>query len=172
MARLPGARAMTAPANIRANAMQIPDDKTSPTYAALMLLRAFRQGFRVAAIPDAMGMPCETDEQCSELHRLIPFLPASEWVYRRPVRALVATQWPKLSAYIIKHEGNPEKLIEVIPQIERLVARSECNTATTNNELREFYRTRDNLRQVTTANHAARRQQESTQRSAWNICKP
>lgn len=125
----------------------------------------------------AAGLPpIDSQEDADSLHAHNQFMPANYWNYGgkcgTPVRAFIMEQWPKLHAYLDRNHGNAEKLARVIPELVKLKARGvRVKSRHSASDDKEFRQAKLELQRVTTANRAARAQQLSTQRSAWNVCK-
>lgn len=139
---------------------------------AEMLIVGFQKHWRLLDVLWSIGESCQSEEDFKRIHAKHPFLPDNEWLYYRPVRAYVADEWPKLNAFLLRHAGDPEKLLSVSSQVERLKSscmrgkpiRASADTA----EMRKA--TRDYGRQRLT-HKLSMDAQRSNQRSAWNVCK-
>ena len=140
-------------------------------YAAQMLLVGFQRSWLMSVVFDAIGSKYENDSDVNGLHAIAPFMPCAKWQLKTPVRAYIASQWPKLSGWLIANSDKPEKLLTVIPQIERLTAKATHATRLTDDDKKEGKIIRRDARQVSGSNSIAKSIQLSTQRSAWNTCK-
>jgi len=136
-----------------------------------MLLVGFQRSWPMSTVFDAIGSKHENDSDINDVHTLAPFMPCAKWQLKTPVRAYIAAQWPKLSAWLIANSDKPEKLLTVIPQIERLTAKATHATRLSDDDKKEGAAIRRDARQVSGSNAIAKSIQLSTQRSAWNTCK-
>jgi len=145
---------------------------SDPTKVAEWLVIGFVKHWRMGQITSALGVDLEDDAAMVEFSNAYPFLPSSKWQYRAPVRAFVASQWPKLGEWLLKHESNPVSCLAVVPKIVGLKC-SQTNKSTfiDKKDLADGERTRLAMK-ITKASNAARRTQRlSSQRGAWNVCK-
>lgn len=140
--------------------------------SAQMLLVGFQKHWLMETVVDAIGAPRKTDKDVAELNFAAPFMPVCFWQLKTPARAYIAAQWPKLSAWLIANSGNPEKLLTVIPQIERLSAKAVHAEKINQEDVKSAAYERIKNRQIHASNAIARDIQKSTQRGAWNVCKP
>ena len=136
--------------------------------AAMMLVRGFTHHWKMQQVKDAIG-----GVDAEESHAIAEFLPPydARYLYRTPVRAYIAANWPKLNTYLLANEKNTDSLLRIIPQVEKLQFKGKCGVGLSSSDRREVKKDREELRRVSAANNAARRQQLSTQRGAWNVCK-
>lgn len=141
--------------------------------AAQMLLVGFCKHWLMSTVAQAVEqIDLADDDDCVRMHERAPCLPANWYEYRRPARAFVLSQWPKLGAYLLKHEADPEKVLALIPQVERLMWKPGVRTQ---------LHSREDLTAAKKAQRKAKLQQadyrlsrdvfKTTQRSAWNVCK-
>ena len=139
---------------------------------AQMLVVGFHKHWRLSTVAEAAGMPCTETDECAAIHAVAPFMPAERFSYRRPVRAFVAGEWPKLSAYLIAHAQDAEKLLSTAPQIERLTVSGRGPASNLSREDRNeaAINLKKQRRQKIDAAITARAY-ESTLRGAWNTCK-
>jgi hypothetical protein len=137
-------------------------------YAAQMLLVGFCKHWKMATVYGAIGS--STDE-VAEVNALAEFMPMHAWQLNTPVRAYIAAQWPKLSEWLLANDGNPKKLLTVIPQIERLKSKAVHASKLNADDVKEAAKDRAAARNIHASNRLARSQQLSTQRGAWNVCK-
>lgn len=137
-------------------------------YAAQMLLVGFCKHWKMATVYDAIGA---RGDEIAQVHSLAEFMPMFGWQLHTPVSAYIAAQWPKLSKWLLTNEDDPKKLLTVIPQIERLKSRDVHAVKIGAEDVAEASKSRKDQRAVHVANRAARAQQLSTQRGAWNVCK-
>lgn len=148
--------------------------KVSIEEAALWLLVGFKRSWSLWQVVSALGFESpEDDVEAMEIHRKVPFFPIEAWGYRRtPVRAFVAAQFPKLADHLIATEGKSELWADLVPEVCKLKAKGSRGVGFLNrDDAKVMKKTREDLRSVTTANRAARKQQLSTQRGAWKVCK-
>lgn len=140
---------------------------------ALMMIVGFQKSWCVWQVVARLGVERVSHAQDVALHEIAPFFPDTNGVYDMPVRAYIAAQWPKLFAFLDLHASEPDRLIATGPQIERLTYRAERKSLgyLSKADKKEGSAARVALLQAETANRCARRQQLSTQRSAWNVCK-
>ena len=110
-----------------------------------------------------------------EVHHGIAWLPNDvfDWipVKSREIRPFVSHEWPKLSAYLIANGADAERMERCAHQVVRLRCvgkRIEVRSAA---DTKDAAASRRNERAIHAANRAARKQQLSTQRGAWNVCK-
>lgn len=146
--------------------------------AANMLVVGFVKCWPLAKLAVSLGYEHMEDADSVELHKMCPFLPPEAWKYRwmkgrTQIRAFVDVQYPSLAAFLLANERKPERLAGVAEQVMRLAYRPsrKANSKFSDAERMEFNAAKKELRRVETANRAARRQQLSTQRGAWNVCK-
>ena len=147
-------------------------DKDEKTLVAEWLVLGFKRAWLMRQVCGAAELPDYwTPDGAAALHARIPFLPANEHLYFKPARAYIAAEWPNLSRFLLAHERDPVKLLSVVPQIVRLTSASKASSPRSAADRKENGDATKELRRVEAANHAARRQQLSTQRGAWNVCK-
>ncbi len=140
--------------------------------AAEMLLIGFVKAWRLCDVAAAVGVDSLDAEQVSRLAASCPFLPSVTYSYKRPVRAFVVSEWPKLAEYLMRNEGSAEKVLSVVPQVKKLKASNAKPTSLLSSDDKNFgAKTRREYKLTAAANEAARKQQKSTQRGAWNVCK-
>jgi len=153
------------------------DEQAYAKRTAEMLIVGFAKCWTLAKVASIVGHDEVWSDDSEELHRMCPFMPAEAWRYRKfkgvtPVRAFVATQWPKLAAYLIANEKKPERLLLAAEQVMRLKCKTKkLESGLSDEDIRDGRKNRQELRRVETANKAAREQQLSTQRGAWSTCK-
>lgn len=136
-----------------------------------MLLVGFQKSWLMETVFDAIGSTHKNDSDVNDVHTMAPFMPCAKWQLKTPVRAYIASQWPKLSAWLIANSDKPEKLLAVVPQIERLTSKTTHAKRISDDDIKEGAQIRRDARQVSRSNAIARSIQLSTQRSAWNVCK-
>jgi hypothetical protein len=140
--------------------------------AAEMLLVGFVKAWRLCDVAAAVGVDSLDSEQIGRLAASCPFLPSITYSYKRPVRAFVVSEWPKLADYLMRNEGSAAKVLAVVPQLKKLKASNAAPVSLLSGDDKNFAaKTRREYRLTATANEAARKQQKSTQRGAWNVCK-
>lgn len=144
----------------------------SPRKVAEWLLIGYIKHWPMSDVSAALGIWRTNAEELAALSEACPFMPRSFWQYQRPVRAFVASEWPKLNQWLLDHEGNPANCLTCVPEIMKL----ECSNTTKGGFLsdsdKEEGRVAKRALKVTRAGNAARRaQRASTSRSAWNTCK-
>lgn len=105
------------------------------------------------------------------LHAAAPFMPPVFWAYKRTARELVALNWPKLNEWLLKHEGDPAKVLSVADQVARLKWKPKHGDYRTAEDKREAKQVRDMNRQAATSYALSRKLFKTNQRSAWNVCK-
>ena len=147
--------------------MNISTDK-----AAEWLLIGFIKHWRMAEVAEALGVAVASDEALAKLAHQCPFLPSSHWQYKRPVRAYVASEWPKLGRWLMDHESNPVRCLTVVPQLMRLswsgTTKSGYLSAA---DKAQGSAARKDLSATDAGNRARYAQRKSHGRSAWNVCK-
>lgn len=149
----------------------------APQKMAEWLILAFTRCWTLRVMVHAAGLPCETEADVQRLSQEYPFLPTEAWRYFTrggggAVRATIASEWPKLFTFLDRHRGDPEKLLSVTKKVSELrYLAKRRQGALSAADRRELDRDKHELRRVTTANRAARAQQMSNQRGAWNVCK-
>ena len=145
---------------------------TTPHRFAEMLVVGFVKHWRLSTVADAAGMPCVEADECEAIHAVAPFMPPGWVSYRRPVRAYIAGEWPKLSAHLLAHAAEPAKLLATVPQIERLTLSGRGPASNLSQEDRaeaaKLSRQRRNQRGDAAITGRA---YESTLRGAWGTCK-
>jgi hypothetical protein len=141
--------------------------------AAQMLLVGFCKHWLVGTAAQAVEqVDLSDDAECVKLHERAPCLPANRYEYRRPARAFVLSQWPKLGAYLLKHEKDPEKVLALIPQVEKLMWKPNVRTQLHSREDRTAAAKAQREAKVQQADYRLSRDVFKTaQRSAWNVCK-
>lgn len=133
---------------------------------ATYFLIGYQKGWNFMMLSDALGV------QIGDLMGKYKFLPSEFWAVKKSIRSFVATQWPKLSEYLIKHEKDPARMNRVIDQVVRLKSSSDrYGMSRSAEDAKEFAATGEEIRRVNAANRLARDIQKSTQRGAWNVCK-
>ena len=139
---------------------------------AQMLVVGFHKHWFLSTVAAAAGMPCIEAEECQAIQAVAPFMPDA-WVhYRRPVRAFVAGEWPKLSAYLLAHEKDVGKLLATVPQIERLTASGrEPASNLSRQDRKEAGLHSKRLRHQKIDSAITGRAYESNLRGAWSTCK-
>ena len=140
--------------------------------AAEMLLVGFVKAWRLCDVAAAVGVDSMDADQIVRLAASCPFLPSTTYNYKRPVRACVVSEWPKLADYLMRNEGSAAKVLAVVPQLKKLKASNATPVSLLSRDDKNYAaKTRREYKQTATANEAARKQQASTQRGAWNVCK-
>lgn len=138
-----------------------------------MLLVGFCKHWLMSTVASAVEpSDLSDDDECVLLHKRAPCLPSNKFEYRRPARAFVISHWPKLGAYLLKHEKDHEKVLALIPQVERLTwkpgVKTKLHSATDLNDAKKTQR----AAKVQQADYRLSRDVfKTTQRSAWNVCK-
>lgn len=143
---------------------------------ATWLLVGWRRHWLLRQVLHAVGIEIpRTQDEAFAIHARFGFMSGLLWDYAGrgacPVRALVASEWPELSKHLLANDQRPEKLAACVQQIQQLKWVGKQRRVTSSADQKEFAKTRQELRRVTTSNRAARKQQESTQRGAWTVCK-
>lgn len=143
--------------------------------AAQMLLVGFCKHWSMSTVANAVGHINLTDnDNCARLHERAPCLPSDWFEYRRPARAFVLSQWPKLGAYLLKHENDRAKVLALIPQVERLTCKAGVGRATSLHSSRDRYEAEKARREARIQRidyELSRTAYKSNQRNAWNVCK-
>jgi hypothetical protein len=135
---------------------------------------AFVRSWGVLDILSRLGCGSVDDEEAAAaIHAQFPFMPGDIWAYRKntPVRALVASEWPKLSEYLYRYSKDAERLAKVVPQVMRLVCTDKERQVRTTAEYRENYKLNTKVRNQRTVRDLTTVQRESHGRSAWHVCK-
>lgn len=118
------------------------------------------------------GVEGQAWKETDSIHEAAPFMPADSYQYNSPVRAYIAAEWPKLADWLCRHEREGAKALQVAPQVRRLVSKGRRHRhVVADAGYREIAASRREARNTLTANAAARKQQLSHQRGAWNVCK-
>lgn len=126
---------------------------------------------RCMMIKEVMIAAGANDMQIDELHQLAQFMPENAWAINMPVRAYVEAEWPKLAAFLVKNEGNPEKMLSVVPQIMRLKSRGNHGSRRSKEDAAELRQTKRSCLAESASYRMSRDAQKSTQRGAWTTCK-
>lgn len=151
-------------------------ESVSAEDAAKWFVVGFTKCWSWYELVSALGLSIQSREDAEALHAAMPFMPPQWHHYeagrrQRPIRAVVAACAPRLHAYLDMHHGKPEKLLAAIPGILKLDIAGRRMAATSEADKKEQRKAIESLKRVEAANKAARRQQLSTQRGAWNVCK-
>jgi hypothetical protein len=144
----------------------------SPQKVAEWLLIGYIKHWTMSDVPAALGVVRTREEELLELSKACPFMPSSFWQYQRPVRAFVASEWPKLNKWLLDHESNPAKCLACVPEIMKLACSNTTKGGFLSDSDKEDGRVARVALRVTRAGNAARRaQRASNSRGAWNTCK-
>ena len=139
---------------------------------AEMLIVGFQKHWRLLDMLWAIGESCESEEDAKRIHAKHAFLPENEWIYRRPVRAYVADEWPKLNEFLLKHTGNPERMLSAAAQVNRLTSSSMRGAPIRSNaDKAEMNKANRGSRRHRLEHQLSMTAQRSNQRGAWNVCK-
>jgi hypothetical protein len=139
------------------------------------LVVGFTKAWPMVAVLSSVGIAYpEKQEDAAALHERYGFMPTELWRYRGKwsgVREYVYAEFPKLAAFLTANSKKPERLVAAIPQVVKLKASGKRVAKFTKDDRAVMNKIRRDARAVATANEAARKQQLSTQRAAWNVCK-
>jgi hypothetical protein len=120
----------------------------------------------------AVGLNGNREEEIRKWHEVCPFAPGwGKMQNRSPVRAYFASEFPKLSEWLIAHEKDAAKLMSVAPQLMRLTSKGAKGRSISAEDGREVRKARKEMRHTTTVYRASRDAFKTHQRSAWNVCK-
>lgn len=141
--------------------------------AAALLLLGFLRSQRIMDVYFAMGVKVNDDVALDNAHQEFQFMPpTSAFSLKTPVRAYVMQQWPKLGNWLLQNERDHKKVSSIIEQVARLRFNNERRPSfLSKDDKLEGAKTRREAAIVSASNNAARKQQLSTQRGAWNVCK-
>ena len=140
--------------------------------AAEFMVVGFKRGWLLKEVAAAIGVDPYDDDQRAEMAKACPFMPAEYWHYKRPVRAFVAVEWPRMSDFMLKHEDAPQKLLSVLPALKKSAALGvKHGTKRSKADLAEMRATRRDYRANAISYAASRESFKSNQRSAWGVCK-
>lgn len=139
---------------------------------AKWMLVGFKRGWTWREIANSVGIDPYVEAERMALCESAKFVPSNVFVYVKPVRAHIKEQWPKLYEFMLRNESNQIKLLGLVPQICKLRTKVvACEGMLSKDDKKEARINRKHISMKEAANAAARRQQLSTQRSAWNVCK-
>jgi len=141
--------------------------------AAQMLMVGFCKHWLMSTVAQAVEQTdLADDDECARLHERARCLPSDWYEYKRPARAFVISQWPKLGAYLLKHEKDTEKVLSLVPQVERLTwKRKEQAQLHSKEDRYEAAKARRDAKVQGIDYELSRSAFKSNQRSAWNVCK-
>lgn len=132
------------------------------------LVIGFKRAWRMR---DVYVAACLGDEDCAAVHERHRFMPPNNYSINRPVRAFFAAEWPKLNAFLCKHEADPAKLLSVVPQLVRLTARGNRGEVRAARDILDMRNERKQARAVSKSYSLSRDAFKTNQRSAWSVCK-
>jgi hypothetical protein len=140
------------------------------------LVVGFTKAWPMHAVLSAAGLdPVEKHEDAAATHGRYKFMPLDLWRYKgrgNGAREYVYAEFPKLAAFLTANAKKPERLVASIPQVVRLAAKGGAHISRLSKEDRaEMNKIKREAKAVAVSNEAARKQQLSTQRGAWNVCK-
>jgi hypothetical protein len=143
---------------------------------AQMLVVGFVKGWDLRTVLNAgtsKSFSYTDEEWPAEVHKACQFMPSgSPFVYKQQTSQYVCAQFPRLGAFLMKHLKTPEKLLSVVPQIERLKFDDTIKVSMrTRAELSEQQRINNGLKSKRAGNRASWASHNSHSRSAWNVCK-
>lgn len=138
---------------------------------AKMLIYGFVKNWSMKTFAQAVGVEINTAEKCKAAHEIAAFLPVDMWPYSAPCRAFVAANYPSLSAYLIKHETEPAKLLAVSSQLVRLKCLDKHGEKFNDEDKAEQKRERKIYRRAAFGAAAYTASKNSQQRGAWTVCK-
>lgn len=141
---------------------------SDPTKVAEWLLIGFKRAWLMKDVYVAAGLG---GEDCAAVHERHRFMPPDNFSINRPVRAFFAAEWPKLNAFLCKHEADAAKVLSVIPQLERLTAKGNRGEVRGVRDILDMRQERRELRAVSKSYGLSRDAFKTNQRSAWNVCK-
>jgi hypothetical protein len=141
----------------------------APETLATWLLIGFKRGQNLREVLWACGFSKDVD--FADLHERFPFMPAAAWRYSRPVRAFVAAEWPKLNAFLVANENDPEKMARLPAQLVRLVSVSAHMPRQSKADAVERAKDKRDYRAAAASYGLSRDAFKSNRRSAWNVCK-
>lgn len=152
------------------------DEELFRRHVAGMLIVGFQRCWTFATLVSAIPVQIEGDEDAVALHSRCEFMPPRWHFYRRDrkakqVREFVATEFPKLSAFLIANRGKPDRLLALVPEVAKLRSKGTRSIRLTREETNEMAKIRRNNAAASAAKSVLRHQRESNQRGAWNTCK-
>lgn len=131
------------------------------------LIIGFKRAWTLRDVYAAIGSDSEPCEDVHERHR---FMPPNNYSINRPVRAFFAAEWPKLNAFLCKHEGDAAKMLSVIPQMVRLTAKGARGEVRAAADVIDMRKERKESRAVTQS-YRLSRAAFKTHGADWNVCK-
>lgn len=146
----------------------------SPQYEKLAewLLIGHAKSWPMYRVMEAVGADNFSEVDRAEAHKVCPAMPPPEayWCYVTPVRAYVRANWPKLSDWLMANEANPQKMMGVLPQVQKLRSKGAQQRADSADRA-EIAKDKAALKKADTAYHMSREAFKTHRRSAWNVCK-
>lgn len=136
-----------------------------------MLLVGFVKSWGLLKVLDVCGIEHKDPSFVDAVHKEAPFMPPTLGQYGKPTRAYIATQWPKLNAYLLAHEQEGAAVLKVAPQLRRLTSNTRWAHSINTQEANELAASRKVVTVQRCTSRAIRSQRESHQRGAWNVCK-
>jgi hypothetical protein len=144
----------------------------TPEKVAEWMIVGFVRCWTWKDVAAALGVNVSNNDEIDAIVKATTFTPRNRFVwFKKPIRAHINHEWPKLYEYMLRHESEPHRLLALIPQILRLKARDVRGDRLSSDDSAEAARNSRFINMTNAANKAARLQQLSTQRSAWNVCK-
>lgn len=142
--------------------------------AAQMLCAGFVKGWNLRTVLSAAT--CKTAIgyiNGEQINAQAPFLPSDGFRYDADVREYISVQWPKLANFLRQHSNEPQRIIDVATQVERLryspKHRASRHAPQETNERR---RDRAAYRQSLASFALEAQRKKTLGRSAWGVCKP
>lgn len=139
-----------------------------PERLAEWLIVGFKRGWKLRDVYVASGL---SDVPCEVVHERYQFMPPDNFSISRPVRAFFAAEWPKLNTFLCNHEGDAQKMLSVVPQLVRLVAKGKRGEVRGPRDILDMRKERKTSRAVSTSYGISRDAFKTHQRSAWSVCK-